>query len=202
MQHCCKTRWILMLRVLPPAFEPALQQIRLQGLFFVGGKTRNSHIQPVLQQCCTFLLLLSVLPHLKTVNRLLCKGSGRTGGRNLLAVFFCSFYTQKHCKRLRNLIKLYQVMFEGYRWAGRPSLRANSRGWGGGEVEVWKECLIPIPVLGELAPKLRWTLQYKYHGEWWRVDLGGVGRGGATCSQWISYPLSGAKNIIASVGES
>ena len=101
-----------MLRVLPPAFEPALQQIRLQGLFFVGGKTRNSHIQLVLQQCCTFLMLLSVLPHLKTVNRLLCKGSGRA---QLARGVFFSFYTQKHCKRLRNLIKLYQVMFEGYR---------------------------------------------------------------------------------------
>ena len=145
LQHCCKTRWILMLRVLPPAFEPALQQIRLQGLFFVGGKTRNSHIQLVLRQCCTFLLLLSVLPHLKTVNRLLCKGSGRAGGRNLLAVFFFSFYTQKHCKRLRNLIKLYQVMFEGCRWAGRPSLLANSRGWGGGGWRGEKKVLSPTP---------------------------------------------------------
>ena len=103
---------------------------KVARLFFVGGKTSNSHIQLVLQQCCTFLLLLSVLPHLKTVTRLLCKGSGRVGGRNLLAVLFFSFYTQKHCKRLRNLIKLYQVMFEGYRWAERPSLRANSRGGG------------------------------------------------------------------------
>ena len=78
-----------MLRVLPPAFEPALQQIRLQGLFFVGGKTRNSHIQLVLQQCCTFLML-SVLPHLKTVNRLLCKGSGRA--QLARGVFFFFLY--------------------------------------------------------------------------------------------------------------
>ena len=85
---------------------------KVARLFFVGGKTRNSHIQLVLQQCCTFLLLLSVLPHLKTVNRLLCKGSGRA---QLARGVFFSFYTQKHCKRLRNLIKLYQVMFEGYR---------------------------------------------------------------------------------------
>ena len=143
LQHCCKTRWILMLRVLPPAFEPALQQIRLQGLFFVGGKTRNSHIQLVLQQCCTFLLLLSVLPRLKTVNRLLRKGSGRSGATSSRCFFF-SFYTQKHCKRLRNLIKLYQVMFEGYRWAGRPSLRANSR-WGGGGWRCEKNVLSTSP---------------------------------------------------------
>ena len=61
-------------------------------LFFVGGKRRNSHIRLVLQQCCTFLLSLSVLPHLKSVNRLLCKGSGRAGARNLLAVFFFLLY--------------------------------------------------------------------------------------------------------------
>ena len=67
---------------------------KVARLFFVGGKTRNSHIQLVLQQCCTFLLLLSVLPHLKTVNRLLCKGSGRAGVRAQLArgVFFFFLY--------------------------------------------------------------------------------------------------------------
>ena len=56
----------------------------------MGGKTRNSHIQLVLQQCCTFLMLLSVLPHLKTVNRLLCKGSGRA--QLARGVFFCFLY--------------------------------------------------------------------------------------------------------------
>ena len=65
---------------------------KVARLFFVDGKTRNSHIRLVLQQWCTFLLLLSISPHLKTVNRLLiCKGSGRAGGRNLLAVFFFLF---------------------------------------------------------------------------------------------------------------
>ena len=160
---------------------------KVARLFFVGGKTRNSHIRLVLQQCCTFLLLLSVLPpHLKTVNRLLCKGSGWAQVAH--GVFF-SFYTQKHCKRLRNLIKLYQVMFEGYRWAGRPSLRANSRGSGGAGLEVWKDCLIPIPVPGEVAPRLRWTLQYKYLWEWWRVDLGGGGGGQLAPSEFLTLFL-------------
>ena len=36
-----------MLLVLPPTFEPVLQQIRLQG-FFIDGKTRNIAIQLVL----------------------------------------------------------------------------------------------------------------------------------------------------------
>ena len=63
---------------------------KVARLFFVGGKTRNSHIQLVLQQCCTFLMLLSVLPHLKTVNRLLCKGSGRA--QLARGVFFFFLY--------------------------------------------------------------------------------------------------------------
>ena len=29
LQHCCKTNWITMLRVLPPTFKPVLQQKRL-----------------------------------------------------------------------------------------------------------------------------------------------------------------------------
>ena len=29
LQHCCKTSWIAMLRVLPPKIKPVLQQIRL-----------------------------------------------------------------------------------------------------------------------------------------------------------------------------
>ena len=29
LQHCCKTSWKVMLRVLPPGFKPLLQQIRL-----------------------------------------------------------------------------------------------------------------------------------------------------------------------------
>ena len=39
-----------MLRVLPPTFQPVLQQVRLQGFFFVGAKKRNIAIQLVLQQ--------------------------------------------------------------------------------------------------------------------------------------------------------
>ena len=61
---------------------------KVARLFFVGGKTHNSHIRLVLQQCCTFLLLFSVLPHLKTVNRLLCKGSGRAGATCSRCFFF------------------------------------------------------------------------------------------------------------------
>ena len=34
LPHCCKTSWIALLRVLPPMFEPVLQQIRLRGFFF------------------------------------------------------------------------------------------------------------------------------------------------------------------------
>ena len=41
-----------MLRVLAPIFKHVLQQIRLQGFFYVGGKTRNIAIQLVMQQCC------------------------------------------------------------------------------------------------------------------------------------------------------
>ena len=62
---------------------------KVARLFFVDGKTRNSHIRLVLQQCCTFLLLLSISPHLKTVNRLLiCKGSGRAGATCSRCCFF------------------------------------------------------------------------------------------------------------------
>ena len=40
-----------MLGVLPPMFEPVLQQIRLPGFVFVCGKTRNlASIQLGLQQ--------------------------------------------------------------------------------------------------------------------------------------------------------
>ena len=41
---------IAMLRVLPPTYQPVLQQVRLQGFFSVGNKTRNIAIQLVLQQ--------------------------------------------------------------------------------------------------------------------------------------------------------
>ena len=39
-----------MLRVLPPTFQPVLQQASLQGFFFVGAKKRNIAIQLLLQQ--------------------------------------------------------------------------------------------------------------------------------------------------------
>ena len=48
-----------MLRVLPPAFQPVLQQIRLRGFFFVGGKTPknllfNSFCSKVVKQVARF----------------------------------------------------------------------------------------------------------------------------------------------------
>jgi len=47
-----------MLCVLAPTFEPVLQQMKLQGFFFVGGKTLNIAIKLVLRQSrktsCTF----------------------------------------------------------------------------------------------------------------------------------------------------
>ena len=59
-----RNKLIAMLRVSPPTFQPVLQQVRLQGFFFVGSKKRNIAIQLVLQQsrqtiklhvfCCPF----------------------------------------------------------------------------------------------------------------------------------------------------
>ena len=57
-----------MMRVLPTTFEPALQQIRLQGFFlpYVGGKTRNIAIQLVLKLIrktrCTFFVTCFTVP--------------------------------------------------------------------------------------------------------------------------------------------
>ena len=57
-----------MMRVLPTTFEPALQQIRLQGFFLpcVGGKTRNIAIQLVLKLIrktrCTFFVTCFTVP--------------------------------------------------------------------------------------------------------------------------------------------
>ena len=49
--------------------EPVLQQIKLQG-FFVGDKTRNITIQPVLQQYCrtSCTFFVPVLPYLEKYN--------------------------------------------------------------------------------------------------------------------------------------
>ena len=52
LQHCCKMNWTAKLHVLQPTFEPVLHQIRLQGFFFLGGKTRSIAVQLILQQCC------------------------------------------------------------------------------------------------------------------------------------------------------
>ena len=62
-----------MLRVLPPTFQPVLQQVRLQGFFFVGAKKRNIAIQLVLQQsrqtsCTFFVALLPVTQVVHVVN--------------------------------------------------------------------------------------------------------------------------------------
>ena len=60
LQHCCKPSWIAMLRVLPPMFDPVLQEIRLQGLssWVVKRATSlfNSFCSHVAKQIARFLL--------------------------------------------------------------------------------------------------------------------------------------------------
>ena len=67
LQHCCKPSWIAMLRVLPPMFDPVLQEIRLQGLssWVVKRATSlfNSFCSHVAKQIARFLL--PVLPYLR-----------------------------------------------------------------------------------------------------------------------------------------
>ena len=47
--HCCRTSWIVMLRVLPPTIKKPLQPYYCSN---VGGKMFNIAIQLVLQWCC------------------------------------------------------------------------------------------------------------------------------------------------------
>ena len=67
LQHCCKPSWIAMLRVLPPMFDPLLQEIRMQGLFSWVVKRAtslfNSFCSHVAKQIERFLL--PVLPYLR-----------------------------------------------------------------------------------------------------------------------------------------
>ena len=67
LQHCCKPSWIAMLRVLPPMFDPVLQEIRMQGLFSWVVKRAtslfNSFCSHVAKQIERFLL--PVLPYLR-----------------------------------------------------------------------------------------------------------------------------------------
>ena len=67
LQHCCKPSWIAMLWVLPPMFDPVLQEIRLQGLFSWVVKRAtsplNSFCSHVAKQIARFLL--PVLPYLR-----------------------------------------------------------------------------------------------------------------------------------------
>ena len=67
LQHCCKPSWIAMLRVLPPMFDPVLQEIRMQGLFSWVVKRAtslfNSFCSHVAKQIARFLL--PVLPYLR-----------------------------------------------------------------------------------------------------------------------------------------
>ena len=67
LQHCCKPSWIAMLRVLPPMFDPVLQEIRMQGLFSWVVKRAtslfNSFCSYVAKQIARFLL--PVLPYLR-----------------------------------------------------------------------------------------------------------------------------------------
>ena len=60
LQHCCKTSCIAMLRVLPPTFEPVLQQIRLKRVFSSFGSNPSrvslararSLFRPLLLSAC------------------------------------------------------------------------------------------------------------------------------------------------------
>ena len=52
LQHCCKTSWIAMLRVLPLTFKPVNNLICCKTGLMHGGKTLCIAIQLVLQQCC------------------------------------------------------------------------------------------------------------------------------------------------------
>ena len=67
-QHCCKPSWIAMLRVLPPMFDPILQEIRMQGLFSWVVKRAtslfNSFCSHVAKQIARFLFR-PVLPYLR-----------------------------------------------------------------------------------------------------------------------------------------
>ena len=67
-----------MLRVLPHTFKPALQQIRLRGVFFVVRKTRNLASQLVLQKShktsCTFFVARFIVPQDKTKKKTLASG--------------------------------------------------------------------------------------------------------------------------------
>ena len=68
LQHCCKPSWIAMLWVLPPMFDPVLQEIRLQGLFSWVVKRAtslfNSFCSHVAKQIAPFLFR-PVLPYLR-----------------------------------------------------------------------------------------------------------------------------------------
>ena len=67
LQHCCKTRRIAMLRVLPPAFKPVLQQIKMFTGLNVSGKTFNIVFQLVLQNKLQ-VFFKPVLPKLKRIS--------------------------------------------------------------------------------------------------------------------------------------
>ena len=77
LQHCCKPSWIAMLRVLPPMFDPVLQEIRMQGLFswVVKRATHYStHFAAMLQNklrafCCPFYRALGSLWEHHLMNR-------------------------------------------------------------------------------------------------------------------------------------
>ena len=58
LQHCCKPSRMAMLRVLPPIFDPVLQEIRLQGLFswVVATSLFNSFCSHVAKQIACFLM--------------------------------------------------------------------------------------------------------------------------------------------------
>ena len=63
--------------------------------FFVCGKTRNSHIQLVLQQCCTLHVSFVVVRFTAPLKPLIVSYVKEAGGRNWLAVYFFVFLYPK-----------------------------------------------------------------------------------------------------------
>lgn len=83
----------LVLHVLPSTtrIRTCLAANKVARLFFVGGKTRNSHIQLVLEQCCTLhVFFVVVVRFTAPLKPLIVCHVKEAGGRNMLAVDFFS----------------------------------------------------------------------------------------------------------------
>lgn len=128
LPHCCKTSWIVMLRVLPPAFEPALQPF-----FYVWWNAQQPYSTgfAAMLHVARFFCCCPFYRTFKTVNRLLCEGSGRA--QLALSVFFCLSIP-------KNIASVWDIWWSYTRWClrgigeldlayGQPLRR---RGGGGG----------------------------------------------------------------------